>query len=193
MYLINRETGKGVRIMDLNRDVKKAIKGNHSSFEKLILTHKLIMYRVSRTILSRDEDCADAIQESILKAFQNIHTLREPRYFKTWLIRILLNECYQLHRKRKNLISIDELLEPISQENGYEKIEIEQLLDVLPSEEKQLLKLFYIEDLSIHDLALILDRPENTVKTKLRRAREKMQKTLAMDEEVTTWKNGNRN
>ena len=193
MYLINRETGKGVRIMDLNRDVKKAIKGNRSSFEKLILTHKLIMYRVSRTILSRDEDCADAIQEAILKAFQNIHTLREPRYFKTWLIRILLNECYQLHRKRKNLISIDELLEPISQENGYEKIEIEQLLDVLPSEEKQLLKLFYIEDLSIHDLALILDIPENTVKTKLRRAREKMQKTLAMDEEVTTWKNGNRN
>ena len=193
MYLINRETGKGVRIMDLNRDVKKAIKGNRSSFEKLILTHKLIMYRVSRTILSRDEDCADAIQEAILKAFQNIHTLREPRYFKTWLIRILLNECYQLHRKRKNLISIDELLEPISQENGYEKIEIEQLLDVLPSEEKQLLKLFYIEDLSIHDLALILDMPENTVKTKLRRAREKMQKTLAMDEEVTTWKNGNRN
>ena len=193
MYLINRETGKGVRIMDLNRDVKKAIKGNRSSFEKLILTHKLIMYRVSRTILSQDEDCADAIQEAILKAFQNIHTLREPRYFKTWLIRILLNECYQLHRKRKNLISIDELLEPISQENGYEKIEIEQLLDVLPSEEKQLLKLFYIEDLSIHDLALILDIPENTVKTKLRRAREKMQKTLAMDEEVTTWKNGNRN
>lgn len=193
MYLINRETGKGVRIMDLNRDVKKAIKGNRSSFEKLILTHKLIMYRVSRTILSRDEDCADAIQEAILKAFQNIHTLREPRYFKTWLIRILLNECYQLHRKRKNLISIDELLEPISQEIGYEKIEIEQLLDVLPSEEKQLLKLFYIEDLSIHDLALILDMPENTVKTKLRRAREKMQKTLAMDEEVTTWKNGNRN
>lgn len=193
MYLINRETGKGVHIMDLNRDVKKAIKGNRSSFEKLILAHKLIMYRVSRTILSQDEDCADAIQEAILKAFQNIHTLREPRYFKTWLIRILLNECYQLHRKRKNLISIDELLEPISQENGYEKIEIEQLLDVLPSEEKQLLKLFYIEDLSIHDLALILDIPENTVKTKLRRAREKMQKTLAMDEEVTTWKNGNRN
>lgn len=193
MYLINRETGKGVHIMDLNRDVKKAIKGNRSSFEKLILAHKLIMYRVSRTILSQDEDCADAIQEALLKAFQNIHTLREPRYFKTWLIRILLNECYQLHRKRKNLISIDELLEPISQENGYEKIEIEQLLDVLPSEEKQLLKLFYIEDLSIHDLALILDIPENTVKTKLRRAREKMQKTLAMDEEVTTWKNGNRN
>jgi RNA polymerase sigma factor (sigma-70 family) len=143
--------------VNLIREVKKAIKGNSSSFEKLI------------------------------------HTLREPRYFKTWLIRILLNECHQLHRKRKNLISIDELAEPLSKENGYEKIEIEQLLDVLPSEDKQLLKLFYIEDLSIHDLALILDIPENTVKTKLRRAREKMKKTLGEEEEVMTWENGKSN
>jgi RNA polymerase sigma factor (sigma-70 family) len=176
--------------VNLIKEVKKAMKGNHSSFETLILTHKLMMYRVSRTILSRDEDCADAMQEAIMKAFQSIHTLREPRYFKTWLIRILLNECHQLHRKRKNLISIDELAEPLSKETGYEKIEIEQLLDVLPSEEKQLLKLFYIEDLSIRDLALILSIPENTVKTKLRRAREKVKKTLTEDEEVTAWKNG---
>lgn len=169
------------------------MKGNHSSFEKLILAHKLVMYRVSRTILTRDEDCADAMQEAIMKAYQNIHALREPRYFKTWIIRILLNECYQLQRKRKNLIPIEELAEPSSKEDGYEKIEIEQLLDVLPLEDKQLLKLFYMEDLSVHDLALILDMPENTVKTKLRRAREKMQKLLANDEEVKTWKNGKSN
>ncbi|WP_428909946.1 sigma-70 family RNA polymerase sigma factor [Niallia sp. Krafla_26] len=179
--------------MNLIKEVKKAMKGNHSSFEKLILAHKLIMYRVSRTILTRDEDCADAMQEAIMKAFQNIHTLREPRYFKTWLIRILLNECYQLHRKRKNLIPIEELAEPSSIENGYEKIEIQQLLDVLPTDDQQLLKLFYMEDLSIHDIALILDIPENTVKTKLRRAREKIQKKYAQDKEVLTWKNGKNN
>ncbi len=179
--------------MDLIKDVKKAMKGNHSSFEKLIHAHKLTMYRVSRTILTRDEDCADAMQEAIMKAFQHIRTLKEPRFFKTWLIRILLNECYQLHRKRKNLVSIDQLEEPSAIESGYEKIEIEQLLNVLPASDKELLKLFYIEDLSIHDLALILNIPENTVKTRLRRAREKMQKTLAKDEEVATWKNGNKN
>ena len=170
--------------MNHMKEVKKAIKGNRSSFEKLILEHKLMMYRVSRTILTNDEDCADAMQEAIIKAFQNIHTLREPRYFKTWLIRILLNECQQILRKRKNLISIDEWIEPYANEGGYEKIEIIQLLDVLPTEEQQLLKLYYIEDLSIGNLSLILEIPENTVKTKLRRAREKMQKTLTKDEEV---------
>ena len=61
--------------MNQIKEVKKAIKGNRSSFEKLILEHKLMMYRVSRTILSNDEDCADAMQEAIIKAFQNIHTL----------------------------------------------------------------------------------------------------------------------
>ncbi|WP_237562851.1 sigma-70 family RNA polymerase sigma factor [Bacillus dakarensis] len=180
-------------MVNITKEVKKAMKGNSSSFEKLILSHKLMMYRVSRTILSRDEDCADAIQEAILKAFQKIHTLREPRYFKTWLIRILLNECHQIHRKRKNLIQMDELAEPISNENGYDKIEVVQLLDILPSEDKQLLRLYYIDDLSIHDLAIILELPENTIKTRLRRSREKIQKALAKDEEVKTWKNGNSN
>lgn len=180
-------------MVNITKEVKKAMKGNSSSFEKLILSHKLMMYRVSRTILSRDEDCADAIQEAILKAFQKIHTLREPRYFKTWLIRILLNECHQIHRKRKNLIPMDELAEPFSNENGYDKIEVVQLLDILPSEDKQLLRLYYIDDLSIHDLAIILELPENTIKTRLRRSREKIQKALAKDEEVTTWKNGNSN
>ncbi|WP_084786632.1 sigma-70 family RNA polymerase sigma factor [Bacillus tuaregi] len=179
--------------MNETREVKKAIKGNRSSFERLILEYKWMMYRVARTVLSRDEDCADAMQEAILKAFQSIHTLREPRYFKTWLVRILLNECHQLIRKHRNLLSIDELAEPSSNESGYEKIEVEQLLDMLPAAEKQLLMLYYIEDLSIHDLALILDIPENTVKTRLRRAREKMQKILAKDKEVQTWKTGKSN
>lgn len=179
--------------MNLNKEVKKAIKGNHSSFEKLILEHKLIMYRVSRTILSRDEDCADAMQEAIFKAYQKIHTLKEARYFKTWLLRILMNECYQLLRKRKNHTSFNGLDEPSANEHGYEEIEIHQLLDVLPSEDKQLLKLYYINDLSIQDLAIILDIPENTVKTKLRRAREKMKNSLIKDKEAATWINGKSN
>jgi len=180
-------------LVDLSKDIKKAIKGNHSSFEKLILSHKLIMYRVSRTILTRDEDCADAMQEAIMKAFKSIHTLREPKYFKTWLIRILINECYQLLRKSKNIISINKLPEQLSSEMGYQKIEVEQLLNVLSPEDKQLLKLFYIEDITIRDLSLILEVPENTIKTRLRRARLKLKQKLTLDKEDVIWKNGNSN
>ncbi|MFD2444708.1 sigma-70 family RNA polymerase sigma factor [Bacillus sp. CGMCC 1.16607] len=179
--------------MDIIKDVKRAIKGNVSSFENLIQTNKLTMYRVARTILSSEEDCADAIQEAILKAYKNIHSLKKPAFFKTWLIRILINECYQIHRHRKKIIPFDEYQEPISLDQGYFKIEIDQLLDLLPEEQKQLIKLFHIEDLSIQELALIYEAPENTIKTKLRRAREKLRMILIEKGEFETWTNGNNN
>lgn len=114
--------------MNLIKEVRRAIKGNPKAFEKLIQSHQLLMYRVSRTILTRDEDCADAMQEAIMKAFQHMHTLREPRYFKTWLIRILINECYNIQRKTKHIVSMNKLPETSKDEKGFQKVEIEQLL-----------------------------------------------------------------
>lgn len=160
--------------MDALKEVKKAQKGNTSAFEKLIISHQLILYRVAKTILKKDEDCADAVQETVLNAYRKIHTLREPSYFKSWLCRILINECYNIVNRRKNLIALDKWMEPPTPDRGYEEIEIDQMLQTLPPEQGQLLKLFHIEDISIRDLAAIFEVPENTIKTRLRRAREKM-------------------
>lgn len=62
----------------------------------LILNSERQLYSTAKTILFRDEDCADAIQETIVKAFSKIETLRNDKYAKTWLMRILMNECYTL-------------------------------------------------------------------------------------------------
>ncbi|MFD1637505.1 sigma-70 family RNA polymerase sigma factor [Evansella tamaricis] len=174
------------------KEVKKAKKGSTPAFERLINAHQVIMYRVARTILSREEDCADAIQESIIKSFEKLRTLREPAYFKTWLIRIVMNECYQILRHKKKLVSIAEWIEPGTVETGFDKIELDELLHILPDEQQHLLKMFYIEDISIHDLAIIYDSPENTIKTRLRRAREKLKEVMTQ-EGISQWKNGNGN
>jgi RNA polymerase sigma factor (sigma-70 family) len=179
--------------LNIVKEVKKVQKGNVTAFETLIVTHNVIMYRVAKTILNRDEDCADAIQEAILKAFQNIRTLREPAYVKTWLCRIIINECNQIHRQRKNLISMEEWVEPSAEEVGYEQFELEQILDALPVEQSQLLKMFHIEDISVFDLALIFEVPENTIKTRLRRAREKMRDILLKKEEGIKWTDRKKN
>ncbi len=60
-----------------------------------------MMYHVAKTLLYRDADCADAIQETIVKAFSKLHTLKSDAYAKTWLTRILINECYTVIRKEK--------------------------------------------------------------------------------------------
>ncbi len=58
------------------------------------------MYRVAKGILKVEEDIEDAIQTTILIAFNKINTLKDERYFKTWLIRILINECNKIYKKK---------------------------------------------------------------------------------------------
>lgn len=57
------------------------------------------MYHIAKSLLYNDADCADAIQEAIVKAFVKLHTLKDDSYAKTWLIRIVMNECYAIMRK----------------------------------------------------------------------------------------------
>ena len=80
---------------------------------ELILSSERQLYATAKTILSDDQDCADAIQESIVKAFSKIDTLKKDRYAKTWLMRILINECYNIARR----INVNEPLDEGYAEN----------------------------------------------------------------------------
>lgn len=59
------------------------------------------MYHIAKSLLYNDADCADAIQEAIVKAFSKLHTLKDDSYARTWLIRIVMNECYAIMRREK--------------------------------------------------------------------------------------------
>ncbi|MFC0212062.1 sigma-70 family RNA polymerase sigma factor [Paenibacillus chartarius] len=177
--------------MDMEKEVKKAQRGNLQSFENLIHMNKAVMYKVAKTILTSDADCADAIQEAILKSFEKIKTLKQPAYFKTWLLRIVINECHQIHRQSKKIIEFNELTTPSSLETGFDQVELEQLLDTLPEEDSHLLKLYHIEDISIKDISEIFQKPENTIKTWLRRARENA-RLMWEEQGGYQWKNGSR-
>ena len=87
--------------------VKRSISGDADAFLELMEKNSLAMYKVARGILDNDEDAADAMQDTILTCFEKIHTLKNPEYFKTWMIRILINECYGIMRKEKKIISLE--------------------------------------------------------------------------------------
>ena len=77
----------------------------------LILDSERQLYSTAKTMLFSDQDCADAIQETIVKAFSKIDTLRNDKYAKTWLIRILINECHTILRKSSKLVSLEGMSE----------------------------------------------------------------------------------
>ena len=75
---------------------------------QLIIDSEETMYHIAKSLLYNDADCADAIQEAIVKAFAKLHTLKDDSYAKTWLIRIVMNECYAIMRKEKKIISLQD-------------------------------------------------------------------------------------
>ena len=77
--------------------ISKAKGGSKEAFIELIEENLTSIYRVSKGILSSEDDVEDAIQNTILLAFKNIKTLKKEEYFKTWLIKILINESNKIY------------------------------------------------------------------------------------------------
>ena len=126
-----------------------------------------------------DEDVADAIQDTILSCYENLRSLRKNRYFKTWLIRILINKCKDVIQKNKLVTFMDQIPEtPFHEE--YETIECLQALEPLDSKYRLVVILYYMEEFNIREISNILDLPENTVKSRLYRGRKKSQRYMGI-------------
>lgn len=151
---------------------------NKEQLGELILASQDSMYHVAKTLLQNDADCGDAISETIVKAFSKIDTLRSDRYGKTWLIRILMNECYGIMRRQKRIVSLEDY--GAEQEAPYQEdySELYQAVSRLPHNIRICVTLFYLEGYSVKEIASLLDVTESTVKNRLLRARKRLKSEL---------------
>ncbi len=86
---------------------------NKKQFTAQVLEAEKSLYHIAKSILKNDDDCADAMQNAILHAFEKLHTLRNEMYFKTWLTRILINECNYIIRSRKAQVPYEDYCESL--------------------------------------------------------------------------------
>lgn len=154
--------------------IEKAVQGDVEAFLELMDRNSLTMYKVARAILNNDEDAADAIQSTILKCFEKMDTLQKPEYFKTWLIRILINNCNRIlrHYKRENLPG--EMPEAVNLDASLAEFEFKEMLNLVDEKYRLVLILYYLEEFKIPEIAVLLEMNVNTVKTRLARAREQI-------------------
>lgn len=149
---------------------------------KLIIASEDTMYHVAKTLLYNDTDCADAIQEAIVKAFSKINTLRSDAYAKTWLVKILMNECYIIMRKEKKLVSLEDYtVEDLGAETE-DYSDLYEAISRLPKEAALTVTLYYMEGYSVKEVAELMDTTESAVKNRLARARAKLKNELEMEE-----------
>lgn len=159
--------------------IKKAIKGDSEAFIALIDKHELAMYKTAKAILNNEEDIGDAIQEAILSAYKSIKTLKSPKYFKTWLTRILINKCNDIVRANKGIIFIDNYVKEDSYEEDIDgKLEFDECFNKLSSEYRLVLNLYYVEGFNSREISEILNENENTIKSRLLRGKKHLKNFL---------------
>ncbi len=176
--------------------IRKAIEGDESSFEALILSCKGKAYNLAYRYMKNEEDALDALQESFIKIYRNLATFNFRSKFDTWVYRVVANTCSDMLRKNKarpigsNIVSIygensDENEYEIeiadnsdNPEISYEKKEesnyILQCLNKLPEQHREILILRDIRGFSYEEIAEIIDCSIGTVKSRISRARLKL-------------------
>ncbi|MGG1660047.1 sigma-70 family RNA polymerase sigma factor [Brevibacillus sp. NRS-1366] len=153
------------------QDVECAVAGEKEAFVRLMMDMEQTLYRVSRSILKTDSECLDAVQEAVLNAFHSIHTLREPRFFKTWLIRILMNVCYRLAREKNKVILLSQPEREETVSPFESNVELQQALESLEKDLQLVIHLHYFEGFTIKEMARIMQIAEGTIKSRLVKAR----------------------
>lgn len=173
--------------MDL---VEQAKNGNEQAFSSLIEENKLKMYKVAKSILKNEDDVCDAIQNALMSAYKNISKLQNNQYFSTWIIRILINKCYDIakdnQKRNNNVIDIADYNtdEGVRSYDTYNSDSIvENVLNQIDEELKTVTILYYYNDYSVSEISRIIDIPEGTVKSRLSRARSKIYEIVKREED----------
>jgi RNA polymerase sigma-70 factor (ECF subfamily) len=170
--------------------VKRCQKGDESAFRILVENYRDLLLGTAYLILKNRQSADEVVQETVIKMWENLPSLRDSGSLKPWLMRILVNEANQQFRK-KNIptvplesapeipdddYNIDELL--IQEENHQM---LREALSSLSPEQREVIVLRYYSDLTVPEIAAAISIPEGTVKSRISRALDKLYTTVSVD------------
>ncbi len=144
--------------------VKRAKKGDKEAFITLIEGQTETLKRVAYVWLNNEEDIADVIQDTILNAYEHIGQLKKAAYFRTWIVRILINNCTRIYRKNKKHAKFE--ISADGHESGKE-----WLYGVI-------FQMYFGEQFTTAEIAGMLHMKENTVKSRIHRGKEKLRRQI---------------
>lgn len=186
-----------VAVLDMNDAIQAARSGDESAFSDLVNYYRGAAERVAQHILRTEEAAADAVQESLIKVHRAMPRFQDGN-FRSWLLRIVTNTCYDHLRKekRRSSISLDQLAEEadgeltlpstIEKHNPEaEMLKDEEMqillraIDALPDWHKNVVLMIDVHGYDYGETADALDLPLGTVKSRLSRARSTLRDDLA--------------
>ena len=160
----------GIELSDNVLLVKQAQRGNHEAFIQLIQSYEKVLYNMAYRFVHSEQDVADILQETVLSAYQNIEKVKKPRYFNTWICKILINQCkkmIEIKEKEENKIR-----QSIEATVTVEQFSINQMVKILDPIYQTPIVLYYYAGFSVKEISEILCEPVGTIKSRLFRGRE---------------------
>lgn len=182
--------------IDEKKVIKRAAKGDAGAFEQLVLTYQTPIYNLCLRMIGNPEDAADLTQEAFIKAWKNLGGFQFESAFSTWLYRLASNTCLDHLRsvKRRPQVSLTaedsdgetqtmDFPDPAPSPEAAVIVKEEQELlaramDALDEQQRQILTLRAVNELSYAEIAELLGIKEGTVKSRLARTRDALRKIL---------------
>ena len=183
--------------------VSLALAGNDLAFAQIMRRHNRLLFRTARSILKNDDDTEDALQDAYLHAWRALASFRADAMLSTWLVRIVVNEALgrlrsqrgpsmrvvRLHAGPDSDGSTSETLMPANPDDQPEPVlmraqvrqQIEARIDTLPAAFRTVFMLRGVHEMSVEEVALALDIPEATVRSRYFRARSLLREGLSRD------------
>ncbi len=163
--------------------IEKAKKGDKEAFTDLILENQIKLYKIAKARLKNEADIEDVVQETMLILYTKLSKLRDNTKFEIWLYKILINQCNKKYRKNKisflSLETIENQKTYSNEENIEDKLNYEEILAMFKEQDQMLLLLYYSNGYTTKQISQILNKNENTIKTKLRRMKEKIKENYS--------------
>ena len=164
--------------------VKLASKGDGDAFARLYSLYAHDMYRFASYMLNSPDDAEDAVQSAVLTAYSGIASLRKPQAFKSWLFKILSNECKRILRQRgkaPDALPEDDYFFSLKDENASQMplgVELAQAVRELPPPDGQIVLMCVIGGFKSEELSAVFGIPAATVRSKLSRSLAKLRTRL---------------
>lgn len=163
--------------------IKGLRKGKEDAYRQIIEEYGNKLLRTCYLILKDREEAEDVVQETFIKVFQKLDTFKENSSFFTWIYAIALNLCRDRLRKKQDMLTLEDEwvgendVEFHVEKNIDREILRKEIFD-MNSLYREILVLFYFEELSIKEISNLLNEKEGTIKSKLSRGRNILRESL---------------
>lgn len=182
---------------DDRRLIEKCLSGHRDAFGELVCRYQGRLYNAVIRLVDHADDAADIVQDSFLNAYQALRSFKGDAEFFTWLYRIAFNTAISLKRKKRATVSLDaggpdggidpddpsEYVKPgQALQRSEDEAQLQQAMNRLSSEHREVLILKDIEGMKYEDIAVILGVPIGTVRSRLNRARLELRDLLPLED-----------